>query len=183
MKDFRSEDLSQERVKIPSIPIKVDRSQVQLAPSHNLLEDLRSILTERKFNLQFELICLKWEVGERIVTDPDYRRSTGAEKSFVKMVAAALGISATDAYYCVQFYVQYPELSPSTNVNTLNECFPMKGKALTWTYIRDHCLPKGTGTEDTPPKLRRVELVEAYSRQCIGSPWTLAQHAALMALL
>jgi hypothetical protein len=155
---------------------------VQIAPSHTLLEDLRSILTERKFNLQYETICLKWEVGERIVSDVDFSRSTGSERSFIKLVASALGISNTDAYYCVQFYVQYPELSPSTNVNALNECFPMRGKALSWTYIRDHCLPQHVD-KDTPPKLTKRELVEAHSRQSIGGEWTPEHHAKLVTLM
>lgn len=154
------------------------QQQPESPPTALLIEDLRAILTERRFNIQQELICCKWELGERLVTDPCYRAATG-KRSFVKLVAAELGISSSDAYYCCQFYTRFPTLNPSTNAERINESFPTGGKALTWTYIRDNYLPQ----QDKPRKRTRLEAVEAYSEGCIGAEWTEAHHQSLVKLM
>ena len=91
-----------------------------------LVDDCRAIFVERVYRCRMEVIECKWEIGERIVTDPNYKKLTRedsgkikGQSSFIKYIAKDIGISRSDAYYCVQFYesqqkvqkIEKPELS------------------------------------------------------------------------
>ncbi len=90
----------------------------------NLIDDCKTIITERRFNACWEVIQCKWEIG-------DFKRVKIYGKKIVQGLAESLKVSERDVWYCIQFRKKYPDL------NNLPE-----GKAISWTKIVNEYLPK-----------------------------------------
>lgn len=100
-----------------------------------LIEDVRTILSERGFNARIELIMAYHEVGARI------REETGPGNEkityLLQRVAEAVGRSERTLWYAVAFYDKFPDL------NMLPE-----GKNLNWREICQRYLsPSSTSPE------------------------------------
>ena len=104
-----------------------------------MIDESKSILTERGYNIKVELIHLKWELGNRVFKEKGNFERFGYGKKIVETVAGDLNISRTELFYCIQFAEKYPELS------TIMDSF---GKDLNWSTIkRDHLPNDGSRSE------------------------------------
>ena len=88
----------------------------------HLIEDCKSIITERRFNASWELIQCKWEIGDRILKENDnFERAKIYGKKIATRVSQSLGCSKKEIERCIYFRQKY------TDLNELPE-----GKAITW---------------------------------------------------
>ena len=78
-----------------------------------LIGDLKAILVERRFAIASELIRMKHEIGDAIVTNELFRKFSRKTGELIRQISEATGIKKSELYYCVQFRMQYPELSTS----------------------------------------------------------------------
>lgn len=102
----------------------------------SMVEDCQTILIECGYRYRMELIEMKHAIGERICNDPYFKKIQGqkAQKSIIQKLAQDIGISKTDAYYCVQFFEKYPNLSGLTEKSK-------EQKKLSWNTIVRKYLP------------------------------------------
>jgi len=100
-----------------------------------LVTDCKSIVTERLYRSRQEIIEGWHEVGERIATDPNYRKHAHGNTDIKKQLAVDIGASVKTLYYAIQFYDKFPELS-----NAL-ESFD-EGKNISWHKIVNKYLPE-----------------------------------------
>lgn len=100
------------------------------------MEDCKAILVEKVYRSRMELIEAKHLIGERICTDPNFKKIQGqkAQKSVIQKLALDLGISKQDAYYCVQFFEKYSDLSTLLEKSS-------EQKNLSWSKIVKNYLP------------------------------------------
>ena len=116
-----------------------------------LVEECRSIITERVYNSRMELIVGYKEVGERIYHDPLYRKSSVGNQEFVDRLFQDIGISKSTGYKCIQFYekivMPYKELENWLNTTP-------DGKNISWSKICNKYLP---GLNGEPPKEESCE--------------------------
>ena len=87
------------------------------------------------------LIEAKHLVGKEIVEDTLYRKGKWGSGVLIKEIAGKIGHSEADLYFCVQFYLKYPEVS-----NVLETLEPNK-KGLTWGDIIQ-ALPERQGEKE-----------------------------------
>ena len=99
-----------------------------------LVEECRAIIVETVYISRTEAIKGKHQLGERIATDPNYKKYIKGNQELIRRFAADLGISRTSLYYCIQFYEKYPDVS--TAVETFEE-----QKNISWRKIRKKYLP------------------------------------------
>lgn len=99
-----------------------------------LVEECRDIVTETVFNSQMDLIEGKHKIGERICTDPHFKKMKGSKNATLKSIFKDIGIGKTDGYFCVAFYEKYPKLS--TGLDSFKD-----QKNISWNKIKAY-LPK-----------------------------------------
>lgn len=100
----------------------------------NLVTDCKAIVTERLYRSRQEIIEGWHEVGERIATDPNYRKHAHGNTDIKKQLAIDIGASVQTLYYAIQFFEKFPTLE---SVNALPE-----GKNLSWSKIIKNHLPE-----------------------------------------
>jgi len=95
-----------------------------------LVEEIRSILTESVFSARMTLLEAKHLVGETIYKNPLYKKSGKGSGKLIKELAKRLGRSERDIYLCIHFYEKFPKIE--LVVQTL------KGKKndITWAATR-----------------------------------------------
>ena len=108
---------------------------------NNLAERIGAIIAETRFNAQMALIEAKHLVGKEIVEDTLYQKGKWGSGVLIKEIAKRTGHSAADLYFCVQFYLKYPEVS-----NALETLEPDK-KGLSWRDVIQ-ALPEGQGEKE-----------------------------------
>lgn len=95
-----------------------------------LIEESQAIVTETKFNAHMVMVEGKHQLGERIASDPLYRKYGKGNQDFLDEVAKEVGIGKTELYYCVRFYLKFPKFAQA--VQTL----PADQKTLTWHRVK-----------------------------------------------
>ena len=98
-----------------------------------LVEDCHAVITERIRNAREEVIRCWWEVGERIVTDPNYQKFSKGNLSAHRQLAADLGTSTSTLYFAMQFYAKFPDLEAFLEQSP-------HGKNLSWYKICNELL-------------------------------------------
>ncbi len=101
-----------------------------------LVDDCKTILVEKVYRSRMELIEAKHLIGERICTDPYFKKIQGqkAKQSIIQKLASDIGVSRSDAYRSVQLYEKYPNLSQLTEKSK-------EQKNLSWNKIVRNYLP------------------------------------------
>ena len=102
-----------------------------------LVEDSQAILTEGIFRSRQELIDCYKELGERIYTDPLYKKwGQKTQGKFMQELANDIGNSARVVYYSIQFYERL------TNDKDFCTAVQNLGKNASWTKIRELLPPQ-----------------------------------------
>jgi len=96
---------------------------------YQFIDDLKTIIAERKFNAGVELVQMKHEIGEAIIKNPLYQEGTEGAGRFIKRVAEELGNHERDVYYCVQFCKKFPQFE--TALQTVDP----ESKGLAWRNV------------------------------------------------
>lgn len=81
------------------------------------VDDCKSILVERMFNANEEIVWCKWEIGERICIDENFQKISGGRgnESLLKQIFHDIGIGEKDGYFCVQTFEKYPTREKLSN--------------------------------------------------------------------
>ena len=104
---------------------------------NSLMEDLRSITIERRFNIEWEKVLWYHEIGSRILED--YDKFTDKKRGeILEQIAVALQKSERTIYYAISFAKEYPQL----------EKFNIDGKCISWTKIIKLLSHKEEGLEE-----------------------------------
>jgi len=115
----------------------------------SLIDDCKDIITEAVYVSRWALIEGYHQLGERIVTDTEYKKWEQNKAGVVlKGLAKELNMSERIIYYAIEFYNKYPEL------NNVPE-----GKNITWNKIITKYLPQKEGKQD----IEEVEKVRGTS--------------------
>lgn len=109
----------------------------------NLVQDCGDIIGETVYITRQALIECKHAIGQRIFTDPYFKKIQGqkAQHSIIQKLAVDIGISSRDAYYCVQFYEKFPNLSTLLQKSK-------EQKNLSWNKIIRNYLPTKTQKDE-----------------------------------
>jgi N6-adenosine-specific RNA methylase IME4 len=125
-----------------------------------LIDDCKNIITEAVHNSRWDLIQGYHQLGERIVTDSEYKKwEQNRAWAVLQRVAKAIGISNRTLYYAIQFYEKYPSL------DTVPE-----GKNISWKKIVTLYLPQ--------PKDNKLDIPipdGKYRTIVIDPPWPMAK--------
>lgn len=111
----------------------------------SLVTDCKAIVTERLYRSRQEVIEGWHEVGQRILTDPNYKKFAHGNGEIKKQLAADIGASVQTLYKAIQFYETFPELSNA--LQTFEE-----GKNISWHKIVKNYLPT-TMEEKAKPEI------------------------------
>jgi hypothetical protein len=102
-----------------------------------LVEELRAIIVETRFNSTVELLRGKWELGKRITEEELNFQRAGYGDRMVETIAKDLGISPVHLWKCIQFYKKFPEKTFEEVLQKLPG-----GKAISWYKVSTLYLPK-----------------------------------------
>ena len=118
-----------------------------------LIEDVKAIVTERGYNARVEIIHEKWEVGERIATDAEYKKSSKGAGEIINEVSIALEMASSDIYDSIRFFEKFPESAESAMESL--------GKNVSWHNIREEHLGGEKSKKEKEPlyKLSKIENV------------------------
>lgn len=106
-----------------------------------LVEDCKAIVTEAVFTHNWSLVEGYHQLGERIVTDSNYKKwEQGKAGVVLSDLIKLTGIAAPTIYRAIRFYEKYPDLS----------LLP-EGKNVTWNKVITKYLPEEK--EEEPPEL------------------------------
>jgi len=101
-----------------------------------LVEECRAIIIQRVKNSRTELIVGYGELGERICTDPNYKKYGKGNQQFVGELFKDVNINKTTGYYAIKFYETYiREKFPDVST-ALETLFPEEGDNLSWNRIK-----------------------------------------------
>lgn len=123
-----------------------------------LLEELRSILVEHRFNSAIELLKGKWLLGGRVIEEEANFERFGYGERATAILAQDLGMSSSHLYKCIQFYKRFPKAI----FEEVLEVLPM-GKNISWYKVCQELLPKSRGETD-----REREILDKQE-QCLHS--------------
>lgn len=110
-----------------------------------IVTDCKAIVKERLYRSRQEVIEGWHEVGERILTDPNYKKFAHGNGEIKKQLASDIGASVQTLYKAIQFYETFPELSNA--LQTFEE-----GKNISWHKIVKNYLPAVTENEKNKPE-------------------------------
>lgn len=132
----------------------------------NLVEECKSIITERVTNSKIELLTGYAEVGERIFNDPNYQKYGQGNQDFVDNLFKDIGIGKSTGYKCLQFYEKF--IRPYNELDEGIANLP-EGKNISWSKIVSKYLPEPNGKtieEDCQcEKLMCVHCHKTYTRE------------------
>lgn len=75
-----------------------------------LVDDCKAIVGEAVFTSRWALVEGYWELGQRIRDDVNVKKFAAGNKTFIKELAAGVGISPRTLYYALEAYDKYPAL-------------------------------------------------------------------------
>lgn len=131
-----------------------------------LVEDCKAIIVEARFNACWSVIEGHHKLGERIVTDTEYKRhEQNKSGELLARVRKDLNMSESTLYRAIQFYRKYPEL----------EMLPV-GKDWSWRRIVNELLPEGSKGQDAEAKVDEAEELRKLWGVERGQVWTLGNH-------
>ena len=125
-----------------------------------LVDRLKSIIAERKFNVGMELIQMKHEIGHEIVNDPLYVQFGKGTGELVKQIAEQIDTSDRDIYYCIEFYKKFPKLE--TAIQTIAP----EQKGLSWRAVLREIGPPKTECQHSVLKKVVWTIVRKVCRSC-----------------
>lgn len=104
---------------------------------NHLVDECKSIITERVFRSRLEIIIAHGEIGQRVVNDSLYKKYGKNNKEFIEQLASGIGISYAEICRSIQFWVKYRIDSPnSESWKNFKE-----GKNISWSGIKQNYLP------------------------------------------
>ena len=109
---------------IPALPEKKYKS---------LLSDIKDIITERVYSAREEIVHMKWEIGDAIVSAQE--NHTVIVQRLSQDLSNNPGNSESELYRCIKFRELYP-----TWTDVLGKL--PGGKNISWNKIRETILPK-----------------------------------------
>lgn len=108
----------------------------------SLVEDCKAIITEAVFTSRWALVEGYHQLGERIVTDDNFKKFSKGNLTSLSDLIKNLEVSQATVYRAIAFYEKYPSL----------DSVP-EGKNISWNKIVTKYLPspKSSPTPDLPP--------------------------------
>jgi len=103
-----------------------------------LLEELKSIMTEGIWNSKVELIKTKWHIGQRIMAE-FHETGTKEVKPLLTRLAKDLRTSESELYRCTEFFTKFLLEHKCKTADDVLELFP---KNISWFKIRTEYLPE-----------------------------------------
>jgi len=106
-----------------------------------LIEDCKTIISQRVKNSRMEIILAYAEVGNRIAEDPLYKKYGKGNQRFLSSLFGEMGISESSGYYAVDFYDKFvKKYVDSGNVSnaldtSMQENFIEEGENISWHKI------------------------------------------------
>lgn len=98
-----------------------------------LVDDCKSILTEGVFRSRQELIDTYKQLGERITTDPIYKKwGQTTQGKFMKSLQIGIGKGLSTLYYAIEFYER---ISKPEEYKEFSKALENSGKNISWTKI------------------------------------------------
>ena len=102
-----------------------------------LITECQAIITEGIWNYRVEKILAYGRLGERVSTDPLYKKYGKGNLAFLEGISEDVGISYSDICRAIQFYEKFQIVSPeSAGWDKLKE-----GKNISWSKIKTFYLP------------------------------------------
>lgn len=101
----------------------------------SIVDEIKSILSERMWNVRIELIMCKWEIGDTIV-----KNKLEGKEVIISRLAGEVGMNPREMYRCIQFREKYPKLM-NENGEVVIEELP-EGKNVSWFTIKNKYLPE-----------------------------------------
>ena len=83
---------------------------LNLQEFNDLLEEIKTALSERKFRIACEVVEMKHEIGTLIIQSRLYKRFSHTARTFIQKIADSCNVSEREIYYCAQFALKYPAL-------------------------------------------------------------------------
>lgn len=124
-----------------------------------LVDDCRAIITEAVFNSRWALVEGYHALGERIVTDTEYKKwEQGKAGGVLQDLAKDLRVALRTVYYAIKFYELYPRLDKVP-----------EGKNISWNKIITKYLPAPKTTTAALP-------VGRYGVIYADPPWHYEEH-------
>jgi hypothetical protein len=78
---------------------------------NELIEEIKSIVAERKFAAGMELIEMRHEIGKAILENPLYAKNKKGQGKLLAQIAAEVGLQDRSLRYCIEFAEKYPKLA------------------------------------------------------------------------
>ncbi len=130
-----------------------------------LIDDCKAILTEGIYRSRQELIDTYKQLGERIITDPLYKKwGQNTQGKFMRDLRDDIGQGISTLYYSIQFYERLSNPEKYPEFSTTVEKY---GKNISWTKIKA-LLPQSK-EEETPPLPTTIE--GKYNVIYADPPW------------
>jgi len=76
---------------------------------NELIEEIRAIIAERKFNYGMELLQMRHEIGRAILDSPLWKKNGKGQGKLIREVAAQLDWGERTLRYAVEFAQRYPK--------------------------------------------------------------------------
>lgn len=77
---------------------------------NELIEEIRSILAERKFAAGMEMIEMRHEIGKAILSNPLYAKNKKGQGKLLAQIVAEVGLQDRSLRYCIEFAQKYPKI-------------------------------------------------------------------------
>jgi hypothetical protein len=134
----------------------------------HLLEELTSILVERRFQARDLKLRTMHDLGLSVLTSPLYEGNTAA---LLRQLSDDLPVGRSEFYASVQFAQAVPDVEGFLSAHA--------DKRLSWAQVKRDLLP-----ENPTPRLEvDRHAARAFSLSMVGEPWTEAAHAELSKLI
>lgn len=133
----------------------------------HLVEECKAILVERFYNSNLEAVTAYGEIGERIVSDVNYKKWGKGNRKFNNDLFKDIGLGERTGYYCLQFYERKLQ-EPITNGTYKDVCTAVQtiyGKNLTWNKVRAELPEKEEENEPLTPIEGKYHVI------VIDPPW------------
>ena len=95
----------------PNTRISKKMSSKEIIGINELVDEVRSIISERNFNANLEKVEMLFEVGKAIIESDLYKKGTPEARQLIKDVAYGIGKSEQWVYFTVQAVEKYGSLS------------------------------------------------------------------------
>lgn len=100
-----------------------------------LIEEGIALLSEKKFQIQMELIEMKWELGDLILKEEENFKRFGYGERIVEILAPILGMSESHLWKVIQFRKKFKSFDEVMGLDP-------DRKTLSWFRIYTEFLPK-----------------------------------------